>query len=99
MNRRCLLLAVAALVLPLAVSIAEDSPSLRTFYTGHSFHMFVPQRLQAMVKAAGVEGYELAGAQGLGGSRVQQHWDLPEDKNKARAALAAGNVDVFTMAP
>jgi hypothetical protein len=71
---------------------------LRVFYTGHSFHMFVPSKVEEMVRAAGIQGHELVGTQGIGGSRVIQHWDLEEAKNKARPALAGGGVDVFTMA-
>jgi hypothetical protein len=77
----------------------EASSTLRVFYTGHSFHMFVPGRLKPMVEAAGVKNYQHVGSQSLGGSRVQQHWDLPDDKNKARKALEKGEVDVFTVAP
>ena len=80
---------------------AEESPKpagLRVFYTGHSFHMFVPPRIEALVKAAGIEGHKLVGTQGIGGSRVIQHWDRPDDQNKAKQALKAGEVDVFTMA-
>jgi len=81
------------------VARADDADSLRVFYTGHSFHMFVPERLAKMAKAADVKEYALAGQQSLGGSRVEQHWDLPDDKNQAKKALLAGTVDVFTMAP
>ena len=35
-------------------------------------------------KEADLKEYKLAGAQGLGGSRVQQHWDLAEEKNQAK---------------
>lgn len=90
-----LLLLVA---LPCVGRTDEPAP-LRVFYTGHSFHMFVPGRMAQMTRAAGVKEYQQAGAQGLGGSRVQQHWDLPEDKDQARKALEKGTVDVFTMAP
>lgn len=79
---------------------AEDPPApLRVFYTGHSFHMFVPPQMAVAVKAGGVKEYQLAGTQSLGGSRVQQHWELPEAKNLAKKALEGGKVDVFTMAP
>ncbi|HEX5104171.1 MAG TPA: hypothetical protein VFV87_10190 [Pirellulaceae bacterium] len=70
----------------------------RVFYTGHSFHMFVPQRIEQMVKAAKIEGHKLVGTQGIGGSRVIQHWNLADEKNKAKQALMTGEVDVFTMA-
>jgi hypothetical protein len=37
--------------------------------------------------------------QSIGGSRVIQHWDLAEEKNKAKSALKAGKVDWFTLSP
>lgn len=86
----------------LGVATAEDakSPSTgqRVFDTGHSFHMFVPPRVEQLVKAAGIEGHKLVGTQGIGGSRVIQHWELADEKNKARPTLMSGEVDVFTMA-
>jgi hypothetical protein len=71
---------------------------LRVFYTGHSFHMFVPRNLEQLVKSAGIQGHKLVGQQGIGGSRVIQHWDLAEEQNKAKPALSSGEIDVFTMA-
>ena len=35
----------------------------------------------------------------IGGSRVIQHWDVSDDKNKAKEALRSGNVDVLTLSP
>jgi hypothetical protein len=85
-----------------SVAAAEDLKAppigLRVFYTGHSFHMFVPRSVEQLVTAAGIQGHKLVGTQGIGGSRVIQHWDLDEAKNKAKPALAKGEVDVFTMA-
>jgi hypothetical protein len=78
---------------------AEDAPAgLRVFYTGHSFHMFVPARVDQLAKSAGIAGHKTAGTQGIGGSRVIQHWELEDGKNKAKPTLESGNVDVFTMA-
>jgi hypothetical protein len=83
-----------------SASRADDpAPELRVFYTGHSFHMFVPGYLAKFVKAADVKEYRLAGSQGLGGSRVQQHWDLASEKNEAKKALEQGKIDIFTVAP
>jgi hypothetical protein len=91
----CLLI-VATLAL---VGHAQDVPAgLRVFYTGHSFHMFVPSRVDQLARSAGIDGHRTAGVQGIGGSRVIQHWDLGGGDNKARAALESGQVDVFTMA-
>src|SRR5262245_28574557 len=62
---------LAALVLLTGVAAAADSSSpsgQRVFYTGHSFHMFVPRNVEQIVKAAGVQGYKNVGQQGIGGS-------------------------------
>src|ERR1044072_5033509 len=93
----------AILLMPLTgIAVAQDSktlpPGLRVFYTGHSFHMFVPQNVEQLVTSAGIRGHKLVGKQSIGGSRVIQHWDLADDTNKAKPALASGQVDVFTMA-
>ncbi|NQV24312.1 MAG: hypothetical protein HQ518_08070 [Rhodopirellula sp.] len=86
----------------LSTAVADDVQSppegLRVFYTGHSFHMFVPPLVEQLVKSAEIQGHQLVGTQGIGGSRVIQHWDLADDRNKAKAALISGEVDVFTMA-
>ena len=109
--RRCTALTLTSLALfANDLAVAQEKPAqaasppttpagLRVFYTGHSFHMFVPQRIEQLVKAAGIQGHKLAGQQGIGGSRVIQHWDLEETKNKAKQALISGEVDLFTMAP
>lgn len=80
---------------------ARPSPSdgLRVFVMGHSFHIFVADRLAPLADAAGISGHELLGRQMIGGSSVRQHWDLPDGKNAAKAALVAGDVDVLTMSP
>jgi hypothetical protein len=97
----CCTLALLLLV-NVRVALAGDDAAapagLRVFYTGHSFHMFVPPLVDEMAKAAGVEGHKLAGRQGIGGSRVIQHWELEDEKNTAKPALAGGQVDVLTMA-
>ncbi|MBI3465806.1 MAG: hypothetical protein HY000_22545 [Planctomycetes bacterium] len=104
-SRRLVLIAAACVLLLPALcgrTRADDVKSLpsglRVFYTGHSFHMFVAPRIEQLVKSAGIEGHRLVGTQGIGGSRVIQHWDLADDKNKAKPALTTGQIDVFTMA-
>jgi hypothetical protein len=82
-----------------ASAVKPIDKGLRVFSAGHSFHMFVPNLLRELAQAASIDGHAQAGTQSLGGSRVIQHWDLPEERNKARAALAAGNVDVLTLSP
>lgn len=94
-------LALWSLVRPCS-SVADEAPNtpagLRIFYTGHSFHMFVPPLVDEMAKAARIEGHKTAGRQGIGGSRVIQHWELAGEKNTAKPALTGGQIDVFTMA-
>jgi hypothetical protein len=51
-----------------------------------------------MAEAAGI-AHVNAGQQMIGGSRVIQHWDLPEEKNRAKAALRESKVDVLTLSP
>lgn len=97
MTRRTFL-SILILCLP-CVGHSDDPPRLRVFYTGHSFHLFVPNRVVLTAKAAGIKEYQLAGVQGIGGSRVMQHWDKDKGDNAARKALEKGDVDVFTMSP
>jgi hypothetical protein len=71
----------------------------RVFSCGHSFHVFVPAILHDMARAAGIKDHQLAGLSGIGGSQVIRHWDVPEEKNKAKQALRGGQVDVLTLSP
>jgi hypothetical protein len=71
----------------------------RVFTAGNSFHAwFVAPILKNMAESAGISGHEIVGESKIGGSMAIQHWDVPDDKNAAKAALAAGNVDVLTLA-
>lgn len=71
----------------------------RVFTCGHSFHVFVYDMLREMAKAAGIDDQEMVGISRIGGSRVIQHWDVPDAKNEAKVALRAGKVDVLTLSP
>lgn len=91
------------LVAALPAEYAEDTPSAqpknqRVFSAGHSFHMPLVQSLEQIAKSAGVV-HTVAGKQGLGGSSVTMHWELPDEKDQARKALKAGTVDVLTLSP
>ncbi|MSQ93490.1 MAG: hypothetical protein EXR98_02915 [Gemmataceae bacterium] len=91
---------VAALLFVHAPASAQTpAKGQRVFYTGHSFHFFMPPLLADIAKKAGIKDHAEIGLSRIGGSRVIQHWNVPEAKNKAKEALKAGNVDVFTMAP
>jgi hypothetical protein len=71
----------------------------RVFTAGHSFLMFMPPILKDMAQAAGIKEHVQVGVQGIGGSRVIQHWNLADDKNKAKEALNTGKVDVLILSP
>jgi hypothetical protein len=71
----------------------------RVFTCGHSFHVWVPGILGDLAKKAGIEGHTQVGLSSIGGSRVIQHWNVADEKNKAKEALKAGTVDVLTLSP
>jgi len=79
---------------------ASAAPTgLRVFTCGHSFHVWVVPILSEMAGSAGIKDHTVAGVSSIGGSRVIQHWNVPDEKNKAKAALIAGKVDVLTLSP
>jgi hypothetical protein len=108
-----LVLALAAMGIAADLSQAQSRPAatttapaagmpagLRIFTVGHSFHAnWLPAWLADVAKSAGVAGHEQIGASMIGGSRVIQHWNLPDDKNQAKTALKTGKVDVLTLSP
>jgi len=75
------------------------STGLRVFTCGNSFHAwFVPQVMADMAAKAGIGGHIVVGVSRIGGSKAIQHWNVPDEKNEAKAALRAGKVDVLTLA-
>jgi hypothetical protein len=99
------LLACSGVFLCCALAHAADPASSaiekgqRVFSAGHSFHMFVPALLRELAQGAGIEGHMQVGTQGIGGSRVIQHWDRPDETNTLKKALRTGEVDVLTLSP
>jgi hypothetical protein len=71
----------------------------RIFFTGHSFHVFIPPILKNIADSAGISGQTNLGLSSIGGSRVIQHWNVPDEKSQAKKALRTGQVDVLTLAP
>jgi hypothetical protein len=93
---------LATIPLAAADGKSETSPidkGQRVFVCGHSFHVFIDAPLAEMAKAAGLKDHKSAGRQFLGGSRTLQHWNLPDEKDRAREALKTGEVDVLTLSP
>jgi hypothetical protein len=71
----------------------------RVLSAGHSFHVFMPSILRDIVQGAEIKDHVQVDVQSIGGSRVIQHWDLADEKNKAKAALKTGTVDTLTLSP
>ena len=71
----------------------------RVFTCGHSFHVWVPDIMTDLAKKADIADHKQLGVSSIGGSRVIQHWDIADEKNKAKDALKTGKVDVLTLSP
>lgn len=71
----------------------------RVFTCGHSFHVWVPAIVADLCKMAEIPGHVQVGLSSIGGSKVIQHWNIADDKNKAKEALKTGQVDVLTLSP
>lgn len=71
----------------------------RVFTCGHSFHVWVPGIVADLAKKAGIPDHVQIGVSSIGGSKVIQHWNIADDKNKAKEALKTGKVDVLTLSP
>jgi hypothetical protein len=80
-------------------SAAPITTGQSVFTCGHSFHYFMPPILAELAKAAKIQGHEQVGQSSIGGSRIIQHWDVADEKNKAKELLKAGKVDVLTLSP
>lgn len=65
---------------------------------GHSFHVFTYKQVEQIAASAGLN-HQLAGLSSIGGSTVQKHWDVPEDKSAVKQVLKAGGADVLTLSP
>ncbi|MBA3700301.1 MAG: hypothetical protein H0W78_15760 [Planctomycetes bacterium] len=101
MTFRPVILFLLALIIP-TWAWASDAAALpttqRVFVCTHSFMQFTTKMLPAIAKTGGCNQVN-AGEQMIGGSTCIQHWNLPDDKNKAKNALSSGNVDVLTLSP
>lgn len=98
--RAALCLAAAFLVVSVRADEKPAPPKgQRVFSAGHSFHFFMPPILTDIAKSAGVKDHTFAGLSAIGGSRVIQHWDVADEKNKAKQALRDKKVDVLTLSP
>jgi hypothetical protein len=79
-------------------SFAPGAEGTKVFVCAHSYMIYTADWLPQIANAAGVSHLK-AGQQMIGGSRVLQHWDLPDEQNQAKKALKEGIVDVLTLSP
>lgn len=61
-----------------SVDAQPDTKGQRVFFTGHSFHFFMPPILGDVAKKAEIKGHTHLGLSAIGGSRVHQHWNAPQ---------------------
>jgi len=99
---------LGAALLPAHPAVAEEknaklaepiTKGQRVFTCGHSFHVWVPAIVTDLCKKAEIPDHVQIDVSSIGGSRVIQHWDIAEEKNKAKKALLTGMVDVLTLSP
>src|SRR6266550_5577600 len=80
---------MGAALLPIAQAAAEEKKSeklaepvtrgQRVFTCGHSFHVWVPGIVIDLAKKSDIAGHQQVGLSSIGGSKVIQHWDKPDD--------------------
>lgn len=96
-------LLLATLCLSLPIVHADDllppiTQGQRVATCGHSFHVFTYKQVNEIAKYAGLD-HQPVGISSIGGSTVQKHWDVPEDKSAVKQVLKTGKVDVLTISP
>ena len=94
---------LATLCLTALITRADDlQPPItvgqRVATCGHSFHVFTYRQVAEMAMAAGLK-HELAGLSSIGGSTVEKHWAVTEEKSAVKQVLKAGKADVLTLSP
>ena len=102
--RRIATAVIACLFIPIIAARADEAAKvqvagLRIFSAGHSFHVWMQGGLTEIARNAKIAGHEGLGVQGIGGSQVIQHWNLPDEKNTVKPALMTGKVQVLTLSP
>lgn len=96
-------LLLAAFCLSLSTVRADDllppiTTGQRVATCGHSFHVFTYKQVDEIAKSAGL-AHQTVGLSSIGGSTVQKHWDVPEEKSAVKQMLKTGKVDVLTLSP
>lgn len=79
---------LAALFLSTSLARAQGllppiTKGLRVATCGHSFHVFTYHQVEQIAKSAGLD-HQVVGLSSIGGSTVQKHWDVPEEKSEVK---------------
>ena len=69
---------VAFLLIPCLAQAQTETKGQRVYFSGHSFHYFMPPILSDIAKKAGIKDHTQLGLSAIGGSRVYQHWYAPQ---------------------
>ena len=96
-------LLLATLCLAAPINHAEEAqPPItvgqRVATCGHSFHVFTYRQVEQIATTAGLK-HQLVGLSSIGGSTVQKHWAVPEEKSAVKQILKTGGADVLTLSP
>jgi hypothetical protein len=91
-------LCLAALVVHADELMPPITVGQRVATCGHSFHVFTYKQVAEIAKSAGLEQQQV-GLSSIGGSTVQKHWDVAEEKSAVKQVLKAGKADVLTLSP
>ncbi|MBE2284789.1 MAG: hypothetical protein IAE77_15120 [Prosthecobacter sp.] len=92
------LLAFTGLIVHAADPQPPITTGLRVATCGHSFHVFTYRQVEQIAVSAGLK-HQLVGLSSIGGSTVQKHWDVQEEKSAVKQVLKAGGADVLTLSP
>jgi len=100
-QRRVALLA-CLLCLTTSFSYAQSEiKGQRVYFSGHSFHYFMPPILADIARKANIKDHTQVGLSAIGGSRVYQHWSAPQTfvaKAADAVALPSEKITVVSTA-
>src|ERR1700677_2578775 len=75
---------------------AQETKGQRVYFSGHSFHYFMPPILADIAKKADIKEHTQLGLSAIGGSRVYQHW-APAQTNTSKTAKIDLPADTITV--
>jgi hypothetical protein len=93
-------LLVVGLLLVVPVLRAQDISGQRIYFSGHSFHVFMPGILAELAKNSDIKDHKQLGMSSIGGSRVYQHWAPAQTvvgKPKPKDAKEAPTIKEITL--